>query len=205
LKTWPSILRRHIPAHLCSLRNLYLSRAFPLWMLPIREYAMSDLRGFTAPEPIETGNTGKIFGALAVALVVCAAGTYTYETGVWNSPTVRVADNDLPSVPVMARAPAVLAPIQPTIAPPVQNLQSPAPLQAAAPPRAEIARPRHALAQRSEHAVTIAPPEPAIEQTPTEIAPQAPVDAPASPQPESQSAAPQDTPAQTPQPDGTPQ
>ena len=70
---------------------------------------MSDLRGFAAPEPIEPGNTGKIFGAVVIALAVCAAGTYSYESGMWNSPQpMRVASINLPSVPALAPTPAPL-------------------------------------------------------------------------------------------------
>src|SRR5271169_4663925 len=106
---------------------------------------MSDLRGFAAPEPVETGSTGKIFGAIVIALAICAAGTYSYETGMWNSPPPpRVADNELPSIPTTPPAP----PVQPMIAPsaPVQDVPAPAPAQAAAPVIA-APHPQHRLAQ----------------------------------------------------------
>jgi len=143
---------------------------------------MSDLRGFTAPEPIEMGNTGKIFGAIVIALAVCAAGTYSYETGMWNSqPATRVADNELPSISTTPPAP----PAQPMIAPQVQNVPAPAPTQAAAPVIA-APHPQHILAQHSPRAVL--PPD---ESTPDQNVP-----AQAAPQPSAESAQVPSTPAQ---------
>jgi len=108
---------------------------------------MSDLRGFATPEPIDPGNTGKILGAVFVALAVCAAGTYSYETGMWNSPEpARVASIDLPSASATP-PPAQFAPP----AAPAQNVpvQQPAP-QAAAP---VITTPHRILAQHSPRAI----------------------------------------------------
>lgn len=125
---------------------------------------MSDLRGFTAPEPIETGNTGKIFGAVVIALAICAAGTYSYETGMWNSqPATLVADNELPSISTTPPAP----PAQPMLAPsaPVQNVPAPTPAQAAAPVIA-APHPQHTLAQHSPRAV-LPPDESTTDQSAT--------------------------------------
>jgi hypothetical protein len=174
---------------------------------------MSDLRGFAAPEPLETGNTGKIFGVVVIALAVCAAGTYSYETGMWNSRPIEVASND---VPPPVRLPAALAPApQPMTAPtsPMQSVPAAMLPQAAAAPR-PVETTRHVLAQRSPRAATIvAPAEPAADQNaPPEIPPQpqaqsaqvptppaqASPDSGFEPQPTAQPQ--QDTPAQSPPP-----
>jgi hypothetical protein len=59
---------------------------------------MSDLRGTGARARIDYGNRGKIIGAILVALMVLAAGTYSYEAGLWRAPPAQaVANGDLPS------------------------------------------------------------------------------------------------------------
>jgi hypothetical protein len=59
---------------------------------------MSDLRGTGAPGRIDTGNRAKIIGALLVAAMVTAAGTYSYEAGLWRAPANPVvANGELPA------------------------------------------------------------------------------------------------------------
>ena len=61
------------------------------------ETEMSDLRAIHA-SGTGTNNTGKIAGAIIVALGVCAVALYGYHAGMWNaSPREPVPYSDLPS------------------------------------------------------------------------------------------------------------
>lgn len=64
--------------------------------------AMSDLRGNSVPGEIKFGATGKIVGAIVVAIGVSAVGVYTYETAP-SQPKHVVSANSLPS-PVLPPA-----------------------------------------------------------------------------------------------------
>jgi hypothetical protein len=99
---------------------------------------MSDLRGMTAPEKVELGDTGKIVGAAVIAIAVCAGGAYFYIAGTGKAAPHQqvVASNGFSSPALPAATPAIV-PQQPTVAPPptpdssaAQAVQS-TPLQAA--------------------------------------------------------------------------
>jgi hypothetical protein len=71
---------------------------------------MSDLR--IIHSEVKTANTGKIIGAIVVALAVGAVGIYTIEIGMWNpQPQQAVPYKDLPSPGLPIATPA--APIVP--------------------------------------------------------------------------------------------
>jgi hypothetical protein len=71
---------------------------------------MSDL-GAIHISPSETNNTGKIVGAIIVALAVCALGVYGHQAGMWNSPPKEaVPYSDLPSPGVPVTKPPATGP-----------------------------------------------------------------------------------------------
>jgi hypothetical protein len=71
---------------------------------------MSDLRAIHIPTA-ETNNTGKIAGAIVVALGLCALGVYSYQAGMWNGPPKEpVPYSDLPSPGLPATAAPATAP-----------------------------------------------------------------------------------------------
>ncbi|HEY5047777.1 MAG TPA: hypothetical protein VII49_07160 [Rhizomicrobium sp.] len=59
---------------------------------------MSDLRGGNAPTGMNLGSTGKIIGAVIVAVAICGIGVYSYESGMGKAHHNQVvASNSLPS------------------------------------------------------------------------------------------------------------
>jgi hypothetical protein len=73
---------------------------------------MDNLRGINTQ--VETGNAGKIIGALVVALAIGAVGAYTYETGMWkSSPRQIVPNRDLPSPGLPSAVPTLVPPAAP--------------------------------------------------------------------------------------------
>ncbi len=100
---------------------------------------MSDMRGELAPVEVKTGNTGKIIGATAIALVIGGIGAYTYAQGMWSqepAPQQVVSNSDLPSLPTLPSTPPALPPA-PEIAPPPSTNPAPqaAPDNSAAAPQ----------------------------------------------------------------------
>ena len=161
---------------------------------------MSDLRGYNARE-VEVGiNTNKIIGAIVVATAIGAIGTYSYATGMWDSPPVqtmapRVASNNVPSppIPTVQQRQTVIPPVAPEADAPTQP--SPPPVKAA---RKHVSAP---AATRSRTATDnssdrispspVAPPDTAPD---TSIAP--PATAPAAPTQSAPAQPIQSTPAQ---------
>ena len=116
------------------------------------ETATDDMRGYQAPED-ETGNTrGKIIGAVAVALMIGAAGAYTFSTGMWNSPPKQV---------LASLVPPSAAPMQHAVVPQVPPDESaPAEMspQAVAAPPVKAVR-THVVAHAPRHAPAVQPSE----------------------------------------------
>ena len=143
------------------------------------ETATGDMRGYQTPET-ETGSVNrKIIGAVAVALMIGAAGAYTIATGMWNSPPKQVLAS---LVPPSTSLPPSVAPTGHTVVPqlpPVENAPAEITPQAVAAPPVKAARTHvvaHALAVRpSESFVEPAAPAPI---PPAEIVPvqPAPID-----------------------------
>lgn len=75
---------------------------------------MHDLRGMNVPE-LETSNGGKIAGAVLVALLIGAAATYTFSTGMWNTQTPQAVAFKYPPP---ARAFAPVTPVVPVVTTP---------------------------------------------------------------------------------------
>jgi hypothetical protein len=72
---------------------------------------MTDIRGIS-PREIETDNTGKIVGAVVIALAIGATGAYTYEIGLRQSPPMKIATTTgflSPALPRVAPAAAPAA------------------------------------------------------------------------------------------------
>jgi hypothetical protein len=65
------------------------------------EIRENDLRGRAAPREVRFGAMGKIFGAVAVLVLVGAVGSYVYETRPQPKPAVNqhVSMNQLPPLP----------------------------------------------------------------------------------------------------------
>jgi hypothetical protein len=113
---------------------------------------MTDLRGINAPE-VESSGTGKIAGAIVVALLIGAGVAYAYETGMlFNAP-----------------APKIMAAKEPTLAkPPGMETPAPATEPSPAPAQSEPAQP-------SPHATLTRPIRSARTRVHTAAAPQAAV------------------------------
>ena len=85
---------------------------------------MSDLRGETSE--VETGSTGKIAGAIVIAIAIAGAAGYAYQTGAFHTftkGTEVVASREIPS----PRSPPSLAP---SVVPPrIPDQPAPQPTQ----------------------------------------------------------------------------
>jgi hypothetical protein len=114
------------------------------------------MRGFE-PSEGESGNTGKIVGAALVALMIGAAGAYTYATGMWNSPPKQVVAS---LVPPATSLPPSEVPMQQTVLPPLTPVENTTE-QASPPVRATRT---HVLAHASPHSPTVQPSENFSEQ-----------------------------------------
>ena len=145
------------------------------------ETEMDDLRGYQPPEE-ETGNTKvKIIGAVAVALMIGAAGAYTFATGVWNSPPKQVLAS---LVPPSTSLPPSVAPMRHTVVPqlpPVENAPAEMSPQAVAAPPIRAAR-THVVAHAPRHSPAVQPSENFSEQASPAFVPAA-VSVPAQPAP----------------------
>lgn len=108
------------------------------------------LSGFhtVSPEAREPNNTGKIVGALAVALMVGAGGLYAY-TATGNHPKPMTTAANLPATPpaqpaaMTAPAPEALTPLE--AAPVIAPAAAPAPAASPAPMRSAAVRPAPAI------------------------------------------------------------
>jgi hypothetical protein len=154
-------LARRNSALICSFGNPQATGAFPF----DRETAMSDLREyhpagdahvFARQQEVKSGpattleefhksrevdlepaNTGKILGAVIVALAIGVAGAYAYESGIFqSSPKSAVSSSALPSPTPPVHVLSRVTP-QPTVVPPPAPVS--APVQAA--PQAVITPP----------------------------------------------------------------
>ncbi|HEY8697330.1 MAG TPA: hypothetical protein VIM02_06910 [Rhizomicrobium sp.] len=178
---------------------------------------MSDLRGMNAPKDVQMGNTGKIAGAIAIAVGLTAIGAYTYATSANHQQTVKVAANDIPA-PVTPPAPSVTKPstTPPDTTAPVLDTQTPstpktaaAPVKAVAPaPKTEMAQPVATHKAASSHVLQT---EPVVERrtvkpvTPPTLPTQSAAPEVSAPAPQSESAAPAQTePAAQPAPEQAP-
>jgi hypothetical protein len=132
---------------------------------------MSDMRGHETPE-VESGNTGKIVAAVAVALMIGAAGAYTYGTGMWNSPPKQVLAS---LVPPSTSLPPSVVPTQQTVVPPLTPVESTT--EQASPPVTTVPPVRatrtHVLAHASPHSPTVQPSESFSNEAPPAPVPQA--------------------------------
>jgi hypothetical protein len=132
-----------------------------------KEKTMSDLRGFE-PEPEETSSRSKIMGAAIIAIVVAAAGAYTYETGMWNPPArqQQVALNE--PAPTLA-APAATPLTPPDTLPSTEAVPGPqvAPQAGLAAPvkAARVTRERK-IREQDEPAAPVTPPADTITPVP---------------------------------------
>jgi len=113
---------------------------------------MTDLRGMNAPE-IESSGTGKIAGAIVVALVIGAGVAYAYESGMlFNAPAPKVVAAKEPTLarpPGLEAAPLATAPL------PAPALSEPAQPS----PHATVTKPIRSARIRAH---TDAAPQPAI-------------------------------------------
>jgi hypothetical protein len=120
------------------------------------ETETDDLRGYQQPEE-ETGTAkAKIIGAVAVALMIGAAGAYTFATGAWNSPPKQVLAS---LVPPSTSLPPSVAPMQHTVVPqlaPVENAPAEMSPQATAVSPVRAAR-THVSSRARSHAPTVQP------------------------------------------------
>lgn len=179
---------------------------------------MSDLRGMNAPKDVQMGNTGKIAGAIAIAVGLTAIGAYTYATSGHNTRQVQVAANDIPAPVVPPPAPSVTKPstTPPDTTAPVLDTQTPstpkaaaAPVKAVAPaPKTEMAQPVVTHKATSSHVLQT---EPVVERrtvkpvTPPTLPTQSAAPDVSTPAPQSETTAPVQTePAAQPAPDQTP-
>lgn len=123
---------------------------------------MTDLRG-VEPQEIETDNTGKIVGAVVIALAIGAVGAYSYGFGASQSPQAKVAMITGPVKPPSASlplallaAPSSVSPATPIVAPPAAIVPTSAERHIAATRPSRLAR-AHAIRPQ----VTPSPSEPA--------------------------------------------
>ena len=116
------------------------------------ETATNDMRGSQPPEE-ETGSVNrKIIGAVAVALMIGAAGAYTIATGMWNSPPKQV---------LASLVPPSVAPVQHAVVPqfpPDETAPAEITPQAVVVPPVKASR-THAVAHASTHALAVRPSE----------------------------------------------
>jgi hypothetical protein len=171
-----------------------------------------------APKDVQMGNTGKIAGAIAIAIGLAAIGAYTFATSANHQQTVKVAANDIPAPVTPPPPPSISKPstTPPDTTAPVLDTQTPlTPKAAAAPVKAVAPAPKTEMAQPvATHKATpsrVLQTEPVVERrtvkpvTPPTLPTQSAAPDVSTPAPQSETAAPAQTePATQATPDQTP-